>query len=63
MGSTADFEVFDPVHGVIHHFYQDHLAAHEGTGPKKRVVHTDEWMDGWDLHPRIRPLKRDYFNP
>lgn len=24
--------VFDPVHGVIHHFYQDHLGAHEG-GP------------------------------
>lgn len=25
--------VFDPVHGVIHHFYQAHLAANEGVGP------------------------------
>eukprot|EP00929_Paragymnodinium_shiwhaense_P066339 TRINITY_DN33267_c0_g1_i1.p1 TRINITY_DN33267_c0_g1~~TRINITY_DN33267_c0_g1_i1.p1 ORF type:complete len:563 (-),score=121.41 TRINITY_DN33267_c0_g1_i1:300-1988(-) len=25
--------VFDPVHGVIHHFYQDHLAAQPGSGP------------------------------
>ena len=25
--------VFDPVHGVIHQFYQDHLAAGEGNGP------------------------------
>ena len=24
---------FDPVHGVIHHFYQKHLAAGEGHGP------------------------------
>lgn len=25
--------VFDPVHGVFHHFYQIHLAAPPGTGP------------------------------
>ena len=25
--------VFDPVHGVIHHFYQIHLAAPPGRGP------------------------------
>ena len=25
--------VFDPVHGVIHHFYQIHLAAYPGHGP------------------------------
>lgn len=25
--------VFDPVHGVIHHFYQIHLAAEPGGGP------------------------------
>ena len=25
--------VFDPVHGVIHHFYQIHLAAKPGHGP------------------------------
>ena len=25
--------VFDPVHGVIHHFYQIHLAAPPGHGP------------------------------
>ena len=25
--------VFDPVHGVIHHFYQIHLAAPPGSGP------------------------------
>lgn len=25
--------VFDPVHGVIHHFYQEHLAAAPGHGP------------------------------
>lgn len=25
--------VFDPVHGVIHHFYQIHLAATPGHGP------------------------------
>lgn len=25
--------VFDPVHGVIHHFYQIHLAARPGHGP------------------------------
>ncbi|CAK9039597.1 Beta-fructofuranosidase [Durusdinium trenchii] len=25
--------VFDPVHGVIHHFYQNHLAIGEGHGP------------------------------
>ncbi|CAJ1356095.1 unnamed protein product, partial [Effrenium voratum] len=25
--------VFDPVHGVIHHFYQRHLAADQGAGP------------------------------
>ena len=25
--------VFDPVHGVIHHFYQIHLAAAPGHGP------------------------------
>lgn len=25
--------VFDPVHGVIHHFYQKHLAAPPGQGP------------------------------
>eukprot|EP00041_Stephanoeca_diplocostata_P021593 m.504556 g.504556 ORF g.504556 m.504556 type:complete len:649 (+) comp21862_c0_seq7:117-2063(+) len=25
--------VFDPVHGVIHHFYQIHLAAEPGHGP------------------------------
>jgi len=25
--------VFDPVHGVIHHFYQIHLAAEKGHGP------------------------------
>jgi sucrose-6-phosphate hydrolase SacC (GH32 family) len=25
--------VYDPVHGVIHHFYQIHLAADPGHGP------------------------------
>ena len=25
--------IFDPVHGVIHHFYQIHLAAPPGHGP------------------------------
>lgn len=25
--------VFDPVHGVIHHFFQDHIAAPGGGGP------------------------------
>ena len=25
--------VFDPVHGVFHHFYQIHLAAPPGSGP------------------------------
>ena len=25
--------VFDPVHGVIHHFYQIHLATGKGGGP------------------------------
>ena len=25
--------VFDPVHGVVHHFYQIHLAAPPGKGP------------------------------
>jgi beta-fructofuranosidase len=25
--------VYDPVHGVVHHFYQDHLAAKPGHGP------------------------------
>ena len=25
--------VFDPVHGVVHHFYQDHLSTNRGHGP------------------------------
>ena len=36
---SAEKQVFDPVHGVIHHFYQDHLGAHEG-GPMNDL-HTD----------------------
>ena len=25
--------VYDPVHGVVHHFFQKHLAAPPGNGP------------------------------
>ena len=32
-GLIRSLEVFDPVHGVIHQFYQDHLFYREGHGP------------------------------
>eukprot|EP00912_Choanoflagellata_sp_UC4_P001140 UC4_evm1s708 len=45
--------VFDPVHGVVHHFYQIHLAASPGRGPDYGHFVSKDFVNWADVRTAI----------